>query len=241
MSFERNKNERGKFHYEYFSHHAERRDIYIFCKELATYLHNEDIKNILFLDRSARPAWVGVDEYWNQTFIDTKKPGFYFINPDGLKAAPVSLITDIHEIESTMLELLATGKVSPLRTENEIGERFSEIYSNLLEDRDKPLVLFDTCAHTGSTIKPVKNFLHSIGFKDIRIITANTPDDESEVDTVARVDMDSQLTSCYPFGRDSVVQKGDDVISEPVHNKYNTYWGNMVRTEIRQIMKEYLK
>jgi hypothetical protein len=46
--------------YEYFSDPIERHDIYEFSKGVSNYLHDNKIPNIILLDRSPRPFWVGI-------------------------------------------------------------------------------------------------------------------------------------------------------------------------------------
>jgi len=227
--------------YEYFGNEHKRHDIYEFSKELSIYLQENSIKNIIFLDRSARPAWVGVDEYWNQHHKpDTPKPGFYFVNPDGFVVRDGTLISDMRQVMLLLDQLMATGSLSPeqkTKTTREVGQRFSEVYPNLIQEKDEPLVVFDTCSHTGGTIKPVIAVLEHLGFSDVRVITANEPDWDSGIEPDALIDGETRLTSCYPFGNDSLVKKKDDVVSVRNENA-NQQQANLLRSEIRRIVRE---
>lgn len=223
--------------YEYFDNRHERHDIYEFCKELGRYLEKHKVPNIIFLDRSARLAWIGVDEYWNQHFKDTPKPHFYFVNPGGFRRTKNGLMVDPHEIGSFLSELMETGRPPIQKTEEDIIERFMTVYPDLTKDIDKPLVVFDTCAHTGKTLQPVLDILEKVGFEDIRTITANTPDYSSEIEPAAVIDTRTHLRSCYPFGEDSLVAKTKDVVSKP-DPQGDQYLGNQARQEIRSIIRE---
>lgn len=206
--------------YEYFISKHERSDIYKFCKGLAEYLKTNNIPNVLFVDRSARPACTGVDEYWNQNFSGVPKPKFYFTNPDGFNT---TLVRAPSIKEDEMLRLLVkkkeivmveSGSATDNATMLDIADRFEEVYTQLAKEKDKPLVIFDTCSHTGGTINDIVEVLDLAGFTDIRIITANSPDPTSGITPATRIDKYTRLTSCYPFGQDDLIEKGTDVVSK---------------------------
>lgn len=225
--------------FQYFKDKNELHDIYEFCKELATYLKEEKVKNILFLDRSARPAWIGVDEYWNQQYPGQPKPGFYFTNPDGYEIRQAGLVMpDAFDLMLMMEHLATTGSLPAEtgKTFEELEARFKEAYPNLMRDRTEPLALFDTCSHTGATMHTVLDFLQRIGFTDIRPITANDPDPDAEVDSAIRMGHKARLTSCYPFGHHNLVSKTDDIHSMPNDNNLDA--GRRIRADIRKVMRE---
>lgn len=225
-------------HYDYFDSWNERHDIFCFCKELAKYLHKTKAESIIFMDRSARAAWIGVDEYWNEHFKETPKPGFYFINPDGFAASGRKLLVDQHDVSGLFSELVRTGKLPDhaTRTSEEVIERFSRTHPYLLKGKNKTTVLFDTCSHTGRTIKPVMETLKEVGFTDLRVVVANSSDSEI-VESEAEIDTDAFLNSCYPFGHEKLVKKGNNVISERNDDPEDTFFGTIIRSEIRRIMQ----
>ncbi len=72
--------------YEFFRFADEREEIFNFCRATAEYARDNDISGIAYLDRSARPLWIGVREYWKQTYGDQQKaPDMMFINPNGFE------------------------------------------------------------------------------------------------------------------------------------------------------------
>jgi len=228
--------------YDYFDNRHERADIYTFCKGLAEYLKNQEVRNIVFVDRSARPAWIGVDEYWKRNFQGIPKPGFYFINPDGFNPQLVG-VPEIQSnealkylVKSINIPLLSISGKEEDDIVQEIADRFEEVFVGLRHDKDKPLVLFDTCSHTGGTIENILAVLDAAGFEDVRVITANSPDPSSGVVPAAKIDKYTRLTSCYPFGRDEVVVKGTDVTSKRTRNTRELLMGNVLRKEIRRIV-----
>lgn len=222
--------------YRYFSNDAERHDVYEFCKELAIYLKEHGTKNVLFADRSARPAWIGVDEYWNLHYKDAKKPGFYFANPDGYAFLSESPAIPPEKLFSTMLHVLARGEF-PADTRSEAAERFEQVYKPLLADKEEQIIFFDTCAHTGMTAHAVTSVLKEVGFTNVGVITANTPDEESGIVPEAVIDTHARLSSCYPFGGETLVEKTDDLLTE--RDPYGRQQvGNLMRSEIRRIIRD---
>lgn len=50
---------------------------------MSRYLHDQNVPNMIFLDRSPRPLWVGIDEYWKENYNHKPRPSIYFVNPSG--------------------------------------------------------------------------------------------------------------------------------------------------------------
>lgn len=72
--------------YKFFDQPERRHDIYEFSKGVTAYLHDEKVPNIILIDRSPRPIWVGIDEYWKQNYKDEQRPNIYFVNPEGFNS-----------------------------------------------------------------------------------------------------------------------------------------------------------
>jgi hypothetical protein len=229
--------------YQYFDRKAERSDIFKFSRGIAEYIEREGVRNVLFVDRSARTAWVGVDEFWNQHFKDIPKPGFYFVNPDGFDPD----LVEVPELQRSALlrefvkafdvPLLGASDDDREETMNSIAERFEEVFKRLSDQKDQPLLLFDTCSHTGGTIHNIVKILDRLGFEDVRIITANSPDADSGIVPDARIDRHTRLVSCYPFGEGSMVRKRVDVVSERDPDPRQRLVGTVIRKEIRSIVR----
>lgn len=230
--------------YRYFTKPKVRENIYTFCKELTEYLHREKIPNIIILDRSARPAWVGIDEYWKLHFKNEPRPGIYFVNPDGFNSVRKTIKEqNMSEVEVLFDSLLLASTGDSLivseKTKHDENNRkqFENAYKLLEKQKEKPLAIFDNCIHTGATIIPVLHYLYQNGYKDIRIAVADTKFDSSGV----RVDKElgkTTMIACSVFGFDnSGVEKGDNVTSgfnEDADRKKVT----ASREEIRRIIRE---
>lgn len=210
------------YNYKYFTKKKERHDVYEFSKELSNYLHSENIPNIVFMDRSSRQAWVGLDEYWKNNFSKDKKPNMYFINPDGF------IIDSYCDQEDTEEQ------------EENIKNQFENIYKKLNDDKDKPLAIFDTCIHTGSTIAPVIHFFERNGYSDLRVVIANTNSDYSDVYIDKNLDDNAKRISCYPFSlgkNSSGVTKHDDYVVSSYNDVSERDLVVKSRKEIRQIVR----
>lgn len=230
--------------YEYFYDRRIRRDIYELSKEFADYLFENKIANIIFLDSSARAAYVGVDEFWNEYFPEVDKPGFYFVNPTGFKVTPRTLELAPGEATSLFTELQSTGALPARanRTLEDVKNRFLEVFTKLTKDKDKPLVVFDTCLHTGSSVQPILDVLKEAGFSDVKVVAAMSHDRESEIAVDTTLDNHTYFKTCNPFGVDDLVKRNDDVLSVKVKDgdRQPGYVadGPLVRQEIRNIIKD---
>ncbi len=221
--------------YDYFSEANERRDIFLFSEGLSQYAHKNKIKNVIFVDSSARPAWVGFDEYWRSTYPNEKEPGIFFMNPTGFDTESESFM------DKAFGSLNSFFGGEERRGNSTIVKELNEKYPTLVKDKEDPLLIFDTCAHTGGTIRDIKDVLEEAGFEDIRIITANLPEKKSKITSELSFEEQSLLKHCYPFGRDGSVDRPDDSItSERSEGLYERRIGMRIRNEIRQIIRENL-
>lgn len=225
-----------KVRYEYFKDKDERHDIYEFSKELTKYIHENGIKDVILIDRSARPAWVGIDEYWKNNYPEEQRPAIHFINPEPLEFSGFiksedldrdKVIRDIEEVEKT-------GS-SPLfdKFNNRIKSFADEFVEKYKIDRESTVLIFDTCSHTGETIQAVANLLGAAGY-DVKILTAN---DADRIATDGRLDKNTIMTSCYPFGTDPGVKKEDSIISS-LDDRADRHGVVTSRKEIRKIIDE---
>lgn len=231
--------------YEYFVDPKWRQDVYRFAEDLSKYLHDKQIPNIVFIDRSARPAWVALDEYWKNTYPNEKRPNIYFINPDGFdvlnKVARKDNITH-DDLLFDSLELAMIGS-SPITRKMDaefevVREQFNQAYKELNAQKDKPLAIYDNCIHTGKTIIPVVGYLAKENFKDVRLVVG---DDSfmfsSPVYPHKTLNSYSHVVPCSPFGsKSSGVKKEDDIFSR-YDEKIDRREVTGVREEIRKIVR----
>ncbi len=224
--------------YEFFSDPFMQEDIAVFAKGVCEFIKNEKIPNVLLLDKAARPAWVAFDEYFKVKYPE-EKPDFYFTNPNAFnpetKMPPVITLKDA--LNALLMKNPERDRLIALAE-----AEFVDVYRKLCADRDKPLLIFDTCSHTGETIKFTEAALKRIGFKDIRIITASLPDPDSKVKSQIDFSDHTHCTTCYPFGyyNDQIIKEDSSVLSKVADDDFDRENGILVRKEIRQIVRESL-
>ncbi len=183
---------------------------------LAKYLHENNIQNIVLLDRAARPTYVGLTEAWRMLYPDERRPGIWFVNPD-----------------------IARDRLGPA----EAAKELKETYPRLMKMRDSPVMVFDLCSHTedGSLFSASRMFQEA-GFKDIRTGLAQPPEIEYNSSTaVANHDFVAlphiAEAFCYPFGKDVMTKKGHSV--KPERNEFGKHvaYARELRAEIRKAFR----
>lgn len=242
--------------YEHFAGPEERRDIYELCENLARYLEEQKIRNVIFFDRSARPGWAGVDEYWNQNFKEEEKPHLYFVNPDGFDPEKRAMENAIRSdrspeylkgiikfaLQNRMLEFEENHRSQSTEgiseAEDQIRSRFEDVFSKyLMKDKDQPLVLFDTYLNLGLPMQDVRGTLQDLGFTDIRVVSIEDPIPQKRVPVAKLIGVDQKFYSRYPFEEESSVRKEGDVISVPGAHRGRKK-GAELRAELRRIIRE---
>jgi hypothetical protein len=188
-----------------------RKEVIEISDSLAKYLHKEEIDNIFLLDRSARPAYLGLIHSWRNIYPNEKRPNIYFTNPDGYTT----------------------------RNSEDIIKEFKEIYKKLPEEKNTKIMIFDTCIHTGNTMRPVRDILKEMSYENI-ILGAIRSEDEYE----PYLNLEFQALDynpdqgCYPFSRDNLIYKNNNSILSK-REKYCSFKRAInIRKEISQIFKD---
>lgn len=226
----------------FFPDKGARNEIFKFCAAIAEYLRSQKIPNLVIIDRSARPLYVGVREYLRTKYPNETMPNMYFMNPKGFKAREDLTPREIDEIIAECeWKGDATDARSSVRTKGQIYAEFQGAYKALLKDKDKPVLIFDTCLHTGKSLEPVKNMLKLQGFTDIRIGAVNPSDRGSKVQTDFNITNKPPERGCYPFDKDRLVEKTfDHVYSKRTNDAVKRSAARQLREEIKTIMQERL-
>lgn len=204
----------------HFPSKAERKDVVEIAQNLAKYLRNEGINHIIFLDASARPAYVALTEVWRKEFPDTPKPNFYFINPRGF------------------------DNDNPGRT----VRKFNREYKNLARNKSSKIMLFDVCLHSGGTMNPVLDVLKRGGYKNLVVGLAQQvrgtwwqPYAISPMrpDFVGLNRLPRQR--CIPFALEGMVEKTDSIVSRRNANSEERERSILLRKEIKEIVEEHYR
>lgn len=217
------------FFSKFFNHDAEQTDRPGFiceedveyiqsCSKITEFVHDNDIPSIILLDRSARPAYIGIKEAWRRKYPDSKQPSIYFINPTGFNDADTLLqpqrtyYGNELSLAGLLIEQDGRGKgndtgtfLNGLRSREAIGVELGEKYSKLAKNKNQPLLIMDTCVHSGKTLAGVMDTLRNVGFTDIRIGVV-TDDLNSSGITPDLVCLEGN-TGCYTFGQDNLTQR----------------------------------
>ncbi len=169
-------------------------------------------------------------------------PNIYFMNPKGFKARE-----DLspQEVEAIIMDCEWKGDVTEnpkqVRPRKDIYEEFQQTYKQLLTDKEKPVLVFDTCLHTGNTLSPVKQMLEQQGFADIRIGSVNPTEVHAKVQSDFSITDQRPLKGCYPFDQDRLIEKTfDHVYSKGTDHVGKKATARELREEIKRIVKEHM-
>lgn len=179
---------------------------------LANYLKDEKIPNVMFFDNSGRQAYVGLKEAWKTVGEEEKEPHIYFINPD-----PIRVEEDFSDLK----------------------EEFFEKYKNI--DLDEPILLYDACIHSGGTMSDVKKFFDYLGFKDVRVAITSVSDDfpeekRSEIDLIC---LDHRAKAgCHPFGHPTYIKETGSLLSKAADNQESRERGKLEHQRIKDVFKD---
>ncbi len=231
------------YEYKFFDYSKERKQLYEYCSYVADYLRHENIPNLVIIDRSSRPLYIGVREYWKAKYGEKGMPNVYFLNPKGFKASEDLTNEDIAEIAiDTMFKDDAEESSNQIRSREEIIKEFKETYKKLIADKEKPVLVFDSCIHSGDTLSPVKSVMKKTGFKDVRIGSINPSDKKSQVKTDFYITPVEPEKGCYPFDRDRMIEKTfDHVYSKPADDENKREKSIDLRHEISKIIHDQIE
>ncbi|EKE25230.1 MAG: hypothetical protein ACD_5C00244G0004 [uncultured bacterium] len=224
----------SKFNYEIFDSSRVREEIFKICESLVNFVHENRVANIIAIDKSARPFHVGFREYWHHKFPGERIPNVYFMNPNGF-------VTDEEtEYEWSYYNMKAAYKDDILDSEDarsyqEIEEDFKNTFKKLHHDKDKPVLIFDTCIHSGDSLKNILSTMEDAGFQDVMIsVASNNHEAMVEIDHCCH---DKELRKgCYPFDRDQAIKKTFSSVVSQRNNDVDMYHSNQIRKEIREII-----
>ncbi len=233
--------------YTYFSNPERRKYAYELSREIAQYLHDQNIPNIILLDRSARTAWVGIDQYWKSNYKGEKRPNIYFINPDAFDVLTNYIKKNKIPQDYILVDKLkyaATGESEIMKSSRSAADaataQFAEAYRTLAEALDKPLAVYDNCTHSKYTMSLMISWLQKAGYENLHVLIGDVSrQDRSQFQAETDETTGKRVRAflCDPFGQGiSGVQKGNDVFSN-----YNTETDResvvRIRKEIRRVIQ----
>lgn len=183
---------------------------------ITDYLKDNNIGNILLLDRAARPAGIALSTSWREKYPYTKRPfDIYFVNPRGFVTQEELAGKDGFLGPSRKsFELFLSRRTGDIydpsasgRTVDAIKADFETTYPRLADARDEAVLVFDNCIHEGRSMIPIVARLGQFGFTDVRIGVAGNANNRSGLTPDFVAFSDFQGPTCGIFGIDSLVQK----------------------------------
>lgn len=141
-------------------------------KELSDYCQEHDIKNVIFMDRSARPAYMALKTDWDSRNDPKDRPNIYFVSPRALMQSGVA---------------------------DYVGA-LAEEQPYLLKDKDAPTLLFDVCVKEGGTMQNMTELLKKSGFGDVYSMVTALHEDKTQYFDADKVIFDDHGLGCHLFG-----------------------------------------
>lgn len=203
----------------FFERKIEKDEIIAIGKNLCTYVKDNNIQNLILLDRDARLAYIGLIKMWQAYYPNEAKPNIYFVSPYGF-----------------MDKSTYNWKRSTLEQE------FNRIYRHLLKNKNRNTLLFDTCIHTGRNIIPVIDFLRDQKFTNLKIgVVCNFSNASCIVPHFEALE-NIPFNRCIPFDKNDLVDRSNSIPHSFSVPKYTTHWqdGIQKRREIIEIFDTYL-
>jgi len=234
--------------YRYFDTPRSRQELYQVGRTLAEYMHDRKIPNVAFIDRSARPAYLTLRAYWHAKYPSEPLPNIYFVSPKGFRSSEYLAQAGFTGLPRILEDAATAHKkgevmedVSRIRSEREVDEDVASTYSRLVEDKDKPFLLFDTCVHTGDGVVPVIDSFRRLGFDQLQFGVASDARNYSGIRPDMTVMHREPDKLCYPFHYDDLTDKSYGTvhaIKYPISHYQGT--ANTVRQEISRVMRDQI-
>lgn len=232
---------------EIFSDLLEKRELVEICNKIVDYIQVHEISDLVLIDRSARPVYIGVLILWRRKFPDLEPPNISFINPTGLIDINKGLAPGRFDIPRAVeLQLLAEKygescvDIADLEnwTARSVEEQFSDKYKGLMSRKDKPILLFDNCIHSGSSFYPTMNLFVRLGFRDIRFgVTSNSDNFSGTKPDLICLDR-TPIGLCHPFHKDKLVKKPfGNVSTTPSDQESDIRFAEQKRLELARIFR----
>lgn len=143
-------------------------------KSICDFCIDKNIENVIFLDRSARPAYQTFKEQWRENYNDKQRPNIYFISP--------KIIENIGVVETEELQLFKREQ--------------PYLYKN-----KKPTLIFDVCIKSGLTLYNVTDLLKKSDFQETYTMVTAKHRGEKQYFTPSKIIFEDRDLSCHIFGK----------------------------------------
>jgi hypothetical protein len=201
-----------------FPYEKERQELYDITRATTEYIRTNDIKTVFCLDRSARMVAGAITTYLDLHHADEAKPELYLINPMGCISEEDAVSRGDEFTEKLRVNnFIRQGRdedTENLSSEQDILDEMAAVFP--VADKNAPVLVFDTCLHSGDSVKPVIDKLEKSGFTDVRLGFCSTFENTSDIQPDFVALPDEPVRVCYPFGpgkSSGVVKTYDSVLS----------------------------
>jgi hypothetical protein len=202
-------------------------------------MHDEGVRSVVLTDKAARPAYIGLLRCWRALYPDENRPSINFMNPLGLQSVEdMSLLRRARGADERFRAGAGSLPIAK-RTRNDIANEFRTTFAELLTRKDEPVLVLDTCLHSGESVRPILLHLLQNDFADVRVgVVSYEPDGRPRVlvpDIVFRPE--GAVEACYPFGyRDRMVTKTFDQVTSVPSSPVDRKAGRALRAEVQRIV-----
>lgn len=239
--------------YQHFETKESRQDLLAITKGLSEQAEKYKAKYIILLDRSARPLATALIEYWRLSGGSKSRPEILFLNPDGFSSKSLGISLIRVGFSSAALSIGEVRKPLTHSDERAMQNSFKSKFPDLFDGRHQPVVVFDTCLHSGGTIDSVVGALEKMGFSNLRVGVASKAGKFEDARTRIDFSFDTvrECETCLPFGHETMVKKGRSIVCKPVDKNAVAFTdngdgnarrqGTSLRREIREIVGKSFK
>jgi hypothetical protein len=223
----------------------ENKEVFSYIKSIAEYIARHKIKNLILIDKGARPAYIWIKEYLRKVYPDINRSlNINFINPDNYKhlsggfsdrAKVISQVPIMIRFALNVQDWYA-GEQFPIAT---LVENFKTWYPQLTQRKNESTLVFDTCIHMGVAMEWLLKVLKRLGFQDVRIGIVDDSRNHSSICPDFIVTNDPK--TCKSFGIESLIEKNGWFYSAISQDEKRVQdWGNL-RMNIKRLVQEELR
>jgi len=149
--------------------------------KLVELVRSNKVKDLILVDKSARPYGQAILKHWSKDCPDEKPPSIYFMNPHGRDAW-----SDLEEA----------------------SENFKQNFPQLQNDKNEPILIFDVCIHSGLSMGKIYELLKDQGFQNVTAVSLENPNQEVPYPFLNLETGDYGY--CKPFGPSLVKNNNDE-------------------------------
>lgn len=220
----------GSFFRDQMLREQKRREGHLFeaTKALGDYCVSESIDDVVLLDRSARPTWNALWQYLSLAHPEEQKPAIHFMNPTHLE------LPDNTSFWTRGLEQRRQNKAIRVASEELVATN-----GRLGANQGSPVLLFDTCSHSGNTLRNASRVLEGAGLQDIRtgvFTSSGLGMFEQNLDLDFSFTSDQSVLGCHPFEVDEALMPKQGIYSAVLPWAYFAMDRSYARSADRQII-----